>query len=72
MGIVFLYIQVPEIRIRDINVLINSQTAYNSKTYKFQTENQSYDLVNDIKNGDLIFEMLRYNQDDRISSYALY
>lgn len=53
-----------------------SQTENDSQTYLFNVKGvkKTYNLVEDpeIKNGDLIFEMLRYEQDDRISSSILY
>lgn len=73
MGIVFLYIQVPEIKLQDLKELIMSQkTASGSNTFTFHAGDREYDMVKDIKNGDLIFEMIRYNQEDRIDSYKLY
>lgn len=57
MGIVFLIIEVPEITIRNINVSIMSQTENDSDTYIFNTKEpkKSYDLVQDVTNGEIIF-----------------
>ena len=71
MGIVFLYIQVPEIKTKDINITIMGQTESGSPTYVFYAQGRQYDLVKDVKNGDLIFQMLRFDQEDRISSQVL-
>ena len=70
MGIVFLYIEVPEITIREINVTIKGQTENDSDTFLFNTKvpKKSYDLVKDVTNGEIIFEMLKFDQDERISS----
>jgi hypothetical protein len=61
-GKVFLYIEVTEITIKNIYVFIMNQTENDSDPKK------SYDLVQDITNGELIFDMLRFYQDERISS----
>jgi hypothetical protein len=57
MGIVFLKIEVPEITIKNINVSIMSQTENDSDTYLFNTKEpkKSYDLVQDVPNGEIIF-----------------
>ena len=70
MGIVFLYMEVPEITIREMNVSIKNQTENDSDTFLFNTKEpkKSYDLVKDVTNGKLIFEMLKFDQDERISS----
>ena len=49
MGIVFLYIQVPEIKIKDINISIMHQTESGSDTYVFNVAGvkKLYNLTND-------------------------